>query len=153
MKPTSYWANGITQSGTPQVNILLEANLTGADEVIGISDTGIDMNSCFFSDRSVKMVYNKINKQHRKVIYYDAYADSVDDDGHGTLVAGTSSGKCEDSTNEKSDFNGIAPNSKIAFFDIGRADRTLKVPPNLYRLVPKLMKCRINLLELCRVLI
>jgi hypothetical protein len=132
MRSSTYWANGITQSGEPLVNILMEANLTGTDEVIGIADTGIDMNSCFFSDPSVKMIYNKINKNHRKVIYYDAYANTVDDDGHGTLVASTSAGKCDDPSNGKSDFNGIAPNSKIAFVDIGAADGTLKLPSDLY---------------------
>lgn len=132
MKSSSYWANGILQSGEATINILNQANLTGSNQVIGIADTGIDVNSCYFYDSNVKMVYNKVNQNHRKLIYYDTFANAADDDGHGTLVAGTSAGKCLDSSSDKKNFNGIAPNSKIAFFDIGREDKTLRLPSNLY---------------------
>jgi hypothetical protein len=135
MTSSSYWANGVTQSGQPLVNILHEANLTGDGQVIGIADTGIDINSCYFYDPNEQFVFNELNPKHRKILYYNSMnGNTLDDSGHGTLVAGTSSGNCFQSTSSSSSshFNGIAPNSKIAFLDISLADGSLHLPSNLY---------------------
>lgn len=115
------WANGITESGDDTVNILNEANLTGMGEVIGIADTGLDMMSCFFHDPNVKAPYDKIDHSHRKVVYYETFADDNDQDGHGTLVCGTAAGQDMTRTAETDAFNAAAFRAKISFFDIGTA--------------------------------
>lgn len=132
IKPFTYWANGILQSGEATVNILNEAGLNGENEILGVSDTGLDVNSCYYYDENVPFIYNEVNLDHRKVIYYNTYVNGIDEDGHGTLVAGAAAGKCLDPTSAKSRFNGMAPDSKIAFFDIGDHYSYLTVPSDLY---------------------
>lgn len=74
------------------------AGLTGAGQIIGIADTGLDMTSTYFFD-NVTVVVNaaKPNLLHRKVVSYtsssasvfhgDSY-DSTEAHGtHGTYVA------------------------------------------------------------------
>jgi subtilisin family serine protease len=62
-------------------------NLTGQNQVIGIADTGIDTNHCFFYDSEVPVEYNVTMTDHRKLVLYYAYADETDsEDGHGTHV-------------------------------------------------------------------
>ena len=119
------WANGVTQSGDGAVDILKIANLTGVDEIIGIADSGLDMMSCFFHDPSVETPYNRVDHNHRKVIYYKTYADDNDSNGHGTLVCGTAAGRVVSDTSERPS-NAAAFRSKLSFFDIG-ATITLSV--------------------------
>lgn len=40
------------EGGEPTDTPMREAGLTGAGEIIGITDTGLDDNSCFFKDVS-----------------------------------------------------------------------------------------------------
>lgn len=78
------------------------------------------------------MPYNTVDLRHRKVVTYIAYQDMVDDsvNGHGTHVCGSLLGKCY--KDEYKAFNGVAYNSKIAFYDIGLAGSyTLSPPSNL----------------------
>jgi subtilisin family serine protease len=94
-------ARGITQSGTPQVEPLGSLGLTGANQVVGEADSGIDDLSCFFiNDDGTQTPRSTADNptvypDRRKVIQYVAYADSRDDpDGHGSHVAGSIAGKC-----------------------------------------------------------
>jgi hypothetical protein len=119
MKFFTEWANGITQSGDDTVNILKLANLTGWGEVIGVADTGLDMMSCFFYDPDVKAPYDKVDYTHRKVVYYETFADDNDQDGHGTLVCGTAAGQDRTRTAVTDAFDAAAFKAKISFFDIG----------------------------------
>jgi len=98
--------------------------------VIGVADTGIDVNSCFFKDTTTTVPYNKVSSTHRKLVTYITYADSQENGdsgdnnfGHGTHVAGTLAGFTT-STSTMIPFNGIAPGAKLAFFDIAKYDST-----------------------------
>ncbi len=48
-----------------------KAQLFGAGQIIGVSDTGIDHDHCFFHDPSTAVPFNTINKNHRKIVLYD----------------------------------------------------------------------------------
>ena len=100
---------------------------------MGVADTGLDMQSCYFIDPSAPVPYNTVSKKHRKVVTYITYQDMVDDstNGHGTHVSGSLLGKCynKDWADYKA-FNGIAYNSKVAFFDIGLAGSYALNPPS-----------------------
>jgi hypothetical protein len=55
------------------------AGLHGEGEIVGVADSGLDVNSCFFSDSSsVAPVYGKNNlyPSARKIVQYFAYADN-----------------------------------------------------------------------------
>jgi hypothetical protein len=54
---------------------------------------GIDMTNCYFSDASHATPYNSVNLLHRKVVYYNTYADAYDyGEAHGTHVCGSVAG-------------------------------------------------------------
>ena len=97
---SNYLANGIMQTGDASNAVFTAAGLTGAGEIVGVSDSGLDDYSCFFYDTSGKYssprttrtsVYsNSVESDRRKVIQYVSYADGGDSvAGHGTHVVGT----------------------------------------------------------------
>lgn len=62
------WLKGVCQTGNYEnAPFGPVGNLTGDDEIVGIADTGIDMNSCYFYDPNYPIPYNKINLAARKV--------------------------------------------------------------------------------------
>lgn len=132
MRTSLKWANGVAQSGKHNKLPLYEANLTGRGQIIGIADTGLDINSCFFHDPEVAMPFDKTNFSHRKVIQYVTHQDGEDGSGHGTSVSGAAAGKClisnKNSYFQNSQYQGAAYDAKISFFDIGRG-RSLSVSP------------------------
>jgi hypothetical protein len=133
MRSTLRWANGVIQSGSPFDLTLDRVGLSGQGQIIGIADTGLDLSSCFFNDPLHPIVTNQVNLAHRKVIFYNAYVDNVDSDGHGTLVCSCAAGLCTDQSSPLYRYSGGAPHSKIAFFDIGEGDSMSLTPPsNLY---------------------
>lgn len=104
-------------------------SLMGEGEVIGIADTGVDLNHCSFQEYehvdvpplSVYVssespnVYDERNLKRRKIVQYVTYSQSgvVDETSHGTHVAGTI---CGDSGGIIND--GIVPKAKLAIFDL-----------------------------------
>lgn len=125
------WAVEIVASGSNNDDLMWAMNHTGEGEVIGVADTGLDMNSCFFRDNTVDAVFDTLNTEHRKVVYYaTGYGDKTDGaSGHGTHVSGTLAGS---SASVLSGFNGVANRAKIAFFDIEDSNSgSLSVPYDL----------------------
>lgn len=127
--PSNRWVKGITQVADSKYTPLTlrpTAALTGAGQIIGVSDTGIDMSSCYFYDPDTKPPYTKTGAStsaHRKLVQYYTFVDASDDDeSHGTHVSGTILGKAY-SAKAYGDFvkyNGMVTEAKIAFFDIGK---------------------------------
>lgn len=125
------WARGLVQSGNTYNAPLYSQSvgLTGADQIVGVIDSGLDVNSCHFNDTSRPIPYNTVDPLHRKVVtYMTGYADGTDNEAHryhGTHVAGTVAGYSSSNLLVK----GHAFNAKIAFFDVG-------IPSEEYLLVP-----------------
>eukprot|EP00603_Paraphysomonas_imperforata_P002933 CAMPEP_0114421804 /NCGR_PEP_ID=MMETSP0103-20121206/5276_1 /TAXON_ID=37642 ORGANISM="Paraphysomonas imperforata, Strain PA2" /NCGR_SAMPLE_ID=MMETSP0103 /ASSEMBLY_ACC=CAM_ASM_000201 /LENGTH=875 /DNA_ID=CAMNT_0001590355 /DNA_START=80 /DNA_END=2707 /DNA_ORIENTATION=+ len=131
MKSLIRWAKNVTQTGLYNEGPLHHIGITGNGRIIGIADTGLDDESCYFKDPSSVFPFDFVNLSHRKVVYYNTYVDDEDGDGHGTAVAGTAAGRCADgygfddedgaisNSDEAKEYNGQAWDAKIAFFDIG----------------------------------
>jgi subtilisin family serine protease len=121
------------QGGTLNEEPYREAGLEGQGQICGIADSGVNDLSCFFLDNSGAYPTVTTNRSgvveplRRKIIQYVSHADDLDEEGgHGTHVCGTVAGS---SLQEFGHMNGMAPQAKIAFFDIGVTDRDyLKLP-------------------------
>jgi hypothetical protein len=141
---TNYWAQYTCDAGVFESASLLGKLFTGAGtasfssseiDVVGIADTGIDMYSLYFYDTDVPTISYQtslsktvLNRNHRKIMQYIAYADAGEDadGGHGSHVAGSVAGNLlhEDAVTYNGDVNaakanGMSPDAKISFFDIG----------------------------------
>ena len=153
-------ANGFPNSTAPFDESLVLSNifnLTGAGEVVGIVDSGIDLTSCFFYDPDYVAKHSgrlapffSMNRNlnapaktptsddmtHRKVIQYIALGDESDESrlGHGTHTSGAVAGKSLiplSGSIQHSLFNGMAFDAKISFLDIADANLKLYIPVNL----------------------
>lgn len=129
------FARGVVQTGLKSRESYGALNLLGENVVVGLADTGIDLGSCYFYDTNGSTPRSTADRpilsmQRRKVVQYVNYSNSNGDttSGHGTHVAGTIAAKCYNSSLPNAEFNGIAENAKIAFFDIGMLDGSLVVP-------------------------
>ena len=132
------WAKPVCQSGvSTNQAITIQGALDGTNQTVGISDTGIDMSSCYFSDTAVEAPYSsstqgRVDEKHRKVVQYISYADRNDDtSSHGTHVAGSICGSSVKDYGDFEKFNGVAKNAKIAFFDISNGGASLTLPSNV----------------------
>lgn len=106
------------------------AGLQGEGQIASVSDTGVDLTSCYFFDSSGYVPYSSCyspvyNTSMRKVIeytYLDGYSDTIDEaGGHGTHVCGTVLGSIDGADiTTTGKYDGIAPNAKLAFFDMGK---------------------------------
>ena len=122
----------ITQSGRSFTEPWSAVDLDGNGQIVGVSDTGIDENSCFFIDKvygkSIKSSIDnpKIDHHNRKIVEYITYSGNDNDirSGHGSHVCGSIAGFCEIDDQDHSvqenvrKYHGIAPQAKLAFFDI-----------------------------------
>ena len=130
-------ASTITQSGKtapqtgtintdPTYHPVWAAGITGQGMIIGIGDSGLDYNHCFFKDPEVDWnanivvqggVYTFLSTTHRKIRMYRAYADFRDDNGHGTHTCGTLAGMPYGNTLAEASNQqvGMAPDAKLAF--------------------------------------
>ena len=125
--------------------------LTGAKQLLSVSDTGVETDSCFFrhsarNDRLVPLTSTQQvpqDTQHRTVrAYWSGVGGDFRDvgnsaaSGHGTHVCGTALGSAHNSdasnggADEASGFNGIAPGARLVFTDLmpSNGDGFLYVP-------------------------
>ncbi|KAG2389049.1 hypothetical protein C9374_014449 [Naegleria lovaniensis] len=122
----NYWARGITQSGLPESQPVTYRGLTGKNQIVTVGDSGLDGNSCFFHDSDHEVPYVNTTSSlsvssHRKIASYWGLMDTIsEDNAHGTHVAGTI--VSQSTTDALSQHNGIAPDAKVAFTDIGCSD-------------------------------
>ena len=141
MRLLNNYARGLVQSGKILQEPLSAVGLDGSGQVVGIADTGIDENSCFFRDDEhgfvpLSSVDNPVAyHEQRKIVQYLNYSGSGGDipDGHGSHVAGSVAGACIDpSYPDMAQYDGMAKGAKIAFFDIMDDTTThLYVPSDL----------------------
>eukprot|EP00804_Cyclotella_cryptica_P013914 CCRYP_002444-RC/>CCRYP_002444-RC protein AED:0.08 eAED:0.08 QI:101/0.77/0.6/1/0.77/0.7/10/144/934 len=121
-------AQWITQSELENERPFFDSGLDGTGQVVSVSDTGIDVNNCYFLDNEQSPGLSKVNSLARKVVQYIPFVDDGDYKyGHGTHVAGTIAGKRSDGGGAA---EGAAPGAKLAFFDIGDSSGALTLPPD-----------------------
>ena len=120
MRATNQFSVGLVQGGQMARSFSVEtsrpiwdAGIRGNEQVAAVGDTGLDYDSCFFRDDE----HDAPNPNHRKVIDLRVFGDGVDNSGHGTHVAGSVLGYHEGSRH-----NGVAPDAKIVFTDMGIGD-------------------------------
>jgi len=131
------------QSGEPGLTPVFDHGLRGQGQVIGVLDTGLDVDHCAFSDPSYGLpaingdAGTEVSPGHRKVLAVDFYWDEDwpdpgsndwDDHGHGTHVAGSAAGdNLADGLH--SGFDGMAPAAKLVIQDGGaRHDDCAELP-------------------------
>jgi Subtilisin-like serine proteases len=121
------------QSGIPDVTPVYDHGIHGEGQVIGIMDTGLDIDSCFFRDDEHGLpvidddVATSVSPDQRKVLAVDFYWDQDYPDpgpadwdslGHGTHVAGSAAGDSgADGVREGED--GMAPAARLVIQDGG----------------------------------
>jgi len=117
--------NQIIQGGTENnPKPFHKRGYTGKGQVVAVSDAGLNLDSCYFKANATLPKNGQIRKNHRKIIQYIvAGGDDKPTGSHGSHVTGTIAGKksydgIKPSANTKG--NGVAPDAKISFMDIGR---------------------------------
>jgi subtilisin family serine protease len=156
----SNYASATGQSGSRSLisdsNALIwKQGIMGQGQVIGIGDSGIDVDSCFFreSKSSAPEISGCNMTRHKIACYFTSSQASPGDPstafggGHGTLVAGVLAGLHTSILKTESDWNisysdimadtsipnGMAPLAKISMNDIGSSDGALFSPADLVK--------------------
>ncbi|KAH9599172.1 CUB domain [Trypanosoma melophagium] len=114
------------QQETRPLRPLWDVGIDGTGEIVGVADSGIDYDSCFFNDNKENVaIYPAVNFKHRKVVSF-APCDLIPGDyfigdrkgGHGTHVAGTAAGHMIGRGNNNK-YDGVAKGAKIFFMGLG----------------------------------
>ena len=105
---------------------LYSHNVTGKGQIVTVIDSGVDARSCYFFDSENNLPVNVTNFKHRKIVRYDAFADTNDfPNGHGTHVSGIILGNANCENCAAKLFNGHAPDAKLYFVDAGYESQSL----------------------------
>lgn len=97
------WATGLAQTETQFLvyngyslvtnRPIHEHGIRGDNVIITMLDSGIDTRLCYFRDDERDVPFNTDDLDHRKIVRYEALADTTDSNGgHGTHVAGILTG-------------------------------------------------------------
>jgi subtilisin family serine protease len=116
-------ASGFSQLNTRTLNsdlafdrYLQNQSITGQGVVVTVWDSYLDTNSTFFYDASHPIENATIVAEHRKVVYNFWHAESEVEHGeHGTHTSGTIGGNATCWNCSAAQYNGVAPNVKLAF--------------------------------------
>ncbi len=118
MNDTTKW---VVQSNVTNQTPVWDMGLHGEDEIVGVMDSGLDYNSCWFRDGG-----SPPGPSHRKVIDYTLYGGGLAYDGcdigHGTHVCGTLAGDQSYVNSGNYGYNGMAYGAKLIMQDIGADD-------------------------------
>lgn len=91
------------------VQTLYSHHIHGENQVIGLTDTGIDIYNCYFydPDHPVRYKNDQPDTLHRKIQLYLPYANDREDmaDAHGTHVAGTLVGEAVNGSRYETQYN------------------------------------------------
>ena len=120
-----------------------DMGITGEDQLVGFSDTGIDFDHNFFREDATTIqngdIYNVTDMTRRKLVRYWVFGGAGDEwawkdsphrwdlgagwatSGHGTMVTGTFGGNDDPIASSSND--GGAKGAKIFFQDIGNVER------------------------------
>ncbi|ABS27729.1 CARDB domain-containing protein [Anaeromyxobacter sp. Fw109-5] len=113
------------QTNVPNDTRIWQEGLSGQGQIVGIGDTGLDLDMCYFRDPSGA----PIGATHRKVAGYQAFTDDWDSDsGHGSHVAGTVAGDQTPLTGGAA-ANGMAPGARIFMSDLTPGEDSYVYPP------------------------
>jgi len=108
------------QSNVTDEMSIWDEGIHGEGQIVGVMDSGIDYNSCWFRDGGAAP-----GPSHRKVIDYALYGGSAYDGcdtGHGTHVCGTIAGDQSYVNPGNYDYNGVAYKAKLMMQDVGADD-------------------------------
>jgi len=98
-----------------------EKGIHGEGQIVGVGDTGVDADMCYFYDGSQGLPDETINNDQRKIIVYYDLSGSGDWDGygHGTHVAGSIAGDNLADIGGYDYCDGMAYCAKLVVQDIG----------------------------------
>ncbi len=124
-KPEFYLMNDqtewVVQSNVSASTPVWDRGLHGEDQIVGVMDSGLDYNSCWFRETGGAAP----GPSHRKVIDYSLYGGAAYDGcdvGHGTHVCGTLAGDQSYVNPGNYDYNGMAYKAQLILQDVGVDD-------------------------------
>ena len=140
-KIDNYGSNQVIQSGGTNNTYLWNYGITGKGELIALTDTGVNVNHCFFSAQGE--TYTTLNLNNRKIVYIDTqngYGNTIDDSGHGSHCAGTIAGNPSSfvSTSVNNQI-GVAKDAKLYIVDAQSSASSGLTITDLQVLLPKLL--------------